>query len=343
MARASVQIPVMRARVLRSNGAAQPSVVQVWLALGIVYVVWGSTYLAIRFAIRTIPPFLMASTRFVVAGAVLFVFASRRGGKDGADGVADPIGWRQVGSAALVGTLLLAGGNGGVVWAERHVSTGIVALLIATVPLWMLAIGAPWFGRRAGRREVAGLVVGFLGLVLLIGMPGGGRPDPAGLAVVVGSALCWATGSVLASRLPLPKRVLLGTSIEMLAGGLVLAIVGLATGEAGQVHPSAFSVSSILGLAYLIVFGSLIAFTAYQWLLQNVRITLVSTYAYVNPVVAVLLGVAFLSERLTLRTFVAGAVILGSVGLIVSAQRMGPVAPPEPCPDTRRAEFDRAG
>jgi drug/metabolite transporter (DMT)-like permease len=137
--------------------------------------------------------------------------------------------------------------------------------------------------------------------------------------------------------------VLLGTSIEMLAGGAVLAIAGLATGEGGHVHPSAFSLSSIFGLAYLIVFGSLVAFTAYQWLLQNVRITLVSTYAYVNPVVAVLLGVAFLSERLTLRTFAAGAVILASVGLIVSAQRTAPVAPPEPCPDTRGAELDRAG
>jgi drug/metabolite transporter (DMT)-like permease len=285
----------------------------------------------------------MASTRFTVAGAVLFVFAWRRGGKDGTDGTPDPVGWRQVGSAALVGTLLLAGGNGGVVWAEQHVSTGVVALLIATVPLWMLAIGALWFGRRAGRREVVGLVIGFVGLVLLIGMPGGGRPDPTGIVVVVGAALCWATGSVLAGRLPLPRRVLVGTSIEMLAGGGVLAVVGLATGEAGRVDPSALSLSSVLGLAYLIVFGSLVAFTAYQWLLQNVRITLVSTYAYVNPVVAVLLGVAFLNERVTPRTAVAGLVILASVAMIVTAQRTAPVAPPEPCADARATELDRAG
>jgi drug/metabolite transporter (DMT)-like permease len=322
----------MRSPVAVMTRPSEGPAATMWLAMGIVYLVWGSTYLAIRVAIRTMPPFLMASTRFVVAGAVLFVIAIRR--RDAAED--DPVGWRQVGSAALIGTLLLAGGNGGVVWAEQHVSTGVVALLIATVPLWILAIGAVAFGRRARRQEVAGLILGFGGLVLLIGMPGGGRPDPAGVGVVVAAALCWATGSVLAGRLPLPRRVLMGTSIEMLAGGVVLAAVGLASGEAGRVDPSAFSTSSIMGLAYLIVFGSLVAFTAYQWLLQNARITLVSTYAYVNPVVAVLLGVAFLDERLTLRTLVAGLVILAAVAMIVTARRTAPVAPPEPCPDVTR-------
>jgi drug/metabolite transporter (DMT)-like permease len=308
----------------------------VWLALGIVYVVWGSTYLAIRVAIRTIPPFLMASTRFVVAGAILLAVAARR-----VDREADRLRWRQVGSAALAGTLLLAGGNGGVVWAEQHVPTGVVALLIATVPLWILAIGAVAFGKRARPREVGGLILGFGGLALMIGLPGAGRVDPAGITVAVLAALCWATGSVLAARLPLPKRVLLGTSIEMLAGGGALAVVGLATGEGGRVHPSAFSAPSVLGLAYLIVFGSLVAFTSYQWLLRNARITLVSTYAYVNPVVAVLLGVAFLDERLTLRTVLAGAVILGAVAMIVTARRVPPVAPPEPCPDGLGQELHR--
>jgi drug/metabolite transporter (DMT)-like permease len=330
----------MRAPTAVRSQASEGSAARLWLAMGIVYVVWGSTYLAIRVAIRTMPPFLMASTRFVVAGAVLFVIASRR--RDAAED--DPIGWRQVGSAALIGTLLLAGGNGGVVWAEQHVSTGVVALLIATVPLWILAIGAVAFGKHARRQEVAGLILGFGGLVLLIGMPGGGRPDPAGVGVVVAAALCWATGSVLAGRLPLPRRVLMGTSIEMLAGGVVLAGVGLASGEAGRVDPSAFSLSSVIGLAYLIVFGSLVAFTAYQWLLQNARITLVSTYAYVNPVVAVLLGVAFLSERLTLRMLVAGLVILAAVAMIVTARRIAPAAAPEPCPDVTprtSGRFDR--
>ena len=328
MARPNVLTGVTRAPADVQVRAAERSPAMVWLALGIVYVVWGSTYLAIRVAIRTIPPFLMASTRFVVAGAVLLAVAARSGDRDG-----DRLGWRQVGSASLVGVLLLAGGNGGVVWAEQHVSTGVVALLIATVPLWILAIGAVAFGKRARRQEVAGLVLGFAGLALLIGMPGAGRLDPAGAAVAAVAALSWATGSVLAGRLPLPKRVLVGTSIEMLAGGVVLAAAGLATGEAGRLHPSAFSTSSVLGLAYLIVFGSVVAFTAYQWLLQNARITLVSTYAYVNPVVAVLLGLAFLDEPLTPRTLVAGAVILGAVAMIVTARRVPPVAPPEPCPD----------
>jgi drug/metabolite transporter (DMT)-like permease len=185
----------------------------------------------------------------------------------------------------------------------------------------MLVVGRVAFGQRARAMEVAGLVMGFAGLALLVELPGSARVDPAGVAVVIAGALCWATGSHLAGRLPLPRRALVGSAMEMLAGGVVLTIMGLVSGEASRVDLAAVSVRSIVGLVYLIVFGSLVAFTAYSWLLQHARLTLVSTYAYVNPVVAVFLGVLILNEPLAPRTLVSGAVIVAAVALIVSGRR----------------------
>jgi drug/metabolite transporter (DMT)-like permease len=290
----------------------------VWAALITVYVVWGSTYLAIREAIDTIPPFLMASVRFLIAGGLLYAISIRRG-----DRVADRPAWPQWRSAIIVGGLLLCGGNGGVSWVEQHVPSGATALLIATIPLWMVVIGFAAFRERVGARETVGVGIGFGGIALLAlagsSGDGGGHLDTVGVVVALFAAACWATGSLYARRAPLPSRPLVSTAMQMLTGGLLLAIISVATGEPGKVDLSRISLSSVLGLVYLIVFGSLVAFSAYVWLLRNARLSLVATYPYVNPVVAVFLGWAFLSERVTLTTFVAGAIIVVAVALIVSA------------------------
>jgi drug/metabolite transporter (DMT)-like permease len=304
-----------------SSGPRVRRSLPVWLPLLVVYLVWGSTYLGIREAIRTMPPMLMASARFLAAGAILYLFAVRRGGAT--ERAEDRPGFREWRSAAIVGTLLFAGGNGGVVWAETRVPTGVVALLVATVPLWMVLLDRIGFGRKPTWREVLGVTVGFGGMILLIGAPGGrpsSRIDVLGALVVVFGALCWATGSLYSRAAPHPRRLLVGAGMQMLCGGVSLAVLGIIGGEPGRLHPSQISMGSWVGLVYLIVFGSLIAFSAYTWLLRHVRTTLVATYAYVNPVVAVALGWAALGERLTVRTAVAGAVILVAVALIVTAR-----------------------
>jgi drug/metabolite transporter (DMT)-like permease len=310
----------------------------VWGALLIVYVVWGSTYLAIREAIDTIPPFLMASVRFLIAGGLLYVIAIRRGDRAG-----DRPGWPQWRSAIIIGGLLLACGNGGVSWVEQHVPSGATALLIATIPLWMVVIGAAAFRERVGALETVGVAVGFGGVALLAlaggSGDGGGALNTAGVVVALFAASCWATGSLYARRAPLPSRPLVSTAMQMLTGGVILAGVSAVTGEFGRVDFSAISTKSLLGLAYLIVFGSLIAFTAYVWLLQNARLSLVATYPYVNPVVAVFLGWAFLGEAVTPITLVAGAIVVIAVALIVTASHRPAaeraeevVAAPEPRP-----------
>ncbi|MFL5799847.1 MAG: EamA family transporter [Actinomycetota bacterium] len=306
---------------MRPASAASRAVTPVvWVALITVYVLWGSTYLAIREAIDTMPPFLMASVRFLVAGGLLYAVAARRGDWEG-----DRPGWPQWRSALIVGGLLLVGGNGAVVWSEQHIASGVTALLVATIPLWMVVIGVAAFGERVRRLEAGGVAVGFAGIVLLVlGSPstsGTGHLNLAGAGAALFAALSWAIGSLYSRRAPLPSRPLVSTAMQMVAGGALLAVVGVASGELGDVHLSRISLSSILGLAYLIVFGSLVAFSAYVWLLRNARISLVSTYAYVNPVVAVFLGWAFLSEPITGSTLVAGAVIVVAVAMIVSARR----------------------
>ncbi len=303
--------------------------VGVWAALISVYIVWGSTYLAIREAVRTMPPFLMASARFLVAGGLLYAFAIGRGDRTG-----DKPGGRQWLAVTVVGGMLLLGGNGGVVWAEQHIPSGIAALLIATVPLWMVLVGAGLFGSRVTRREVLGVLVGFGGVALLavFSGPGKGHFNVAGLIVLVLASLSWATGSVYSRHAALPKRPMVSTAMQMIAGGVLLGILGVASGEVPKVHLSHISLASWLGLAWLIVFGSWVGFTAYVWLLRNARISLVSTYAYVNPVVAVFLGWLFLSERVTGTTLAAGMIILAAVALIVTASRPPPAPPPEPVP-----------
>jgi len=292
----------------------------VWLALGIVYVAWGSTYLGIRVVDRTIPPFLGAGVRYLIAGALMLAAQTawrRRFPRVRA---------RELCSLALISVLLLAGGNGGVSFAERHVPSGLAALLVASMPLWILVIRT-LAGDLPRRATLVGLAVGFVGVALLVLR--GGEQQGASVSymlIVVLSALSWALGSWLSSRLPLPADVGAGTAIEMLIGGAVLIAVAPASGESyGRLgHASA---DSLLALGYLALFGSILAFTAYVWVLQRAPISQISTYAYVNPIVAVALGSIILGERITALTLVSGAIIIVAVALVIRSEAAR-VAPP---------------
>jgi drug/metabolite transporter (DMT)-like permease len=288
---------------------ARRSPAAVVAALATVYLVWGSTYLAIRVADRTIPPLLMSSVRFLIAGTALFAFASR--------GRARPT-LRQWGAAAIVGAGLLLIGNGGVAWAETRIESGLAALIIAMIPLWVALMDRVFFGRRLSLAAVSGLVVGFGGVALLI-RPGGGG-DIVAMLLLVGAASGWAAGSLYARGAALPESPLLSASMQMLSAGVLLGIAGLATGEASDVSADSFSVKPVMAVAYLVLIGSIVAFTAYAWLLKNVRISIVATYAFVNPVVAVVLGTVFLSEPLHWTTVIAGVAIVVAVVLIVTAR-----------------------
>jgi drug/metabolite transporter (DMT)-like permease len=288
---------------------ARRSTAAVAAALGTVYLVWGSTYLAIRVTDRTMPPFLMSSVRFLIAGAALYAFASR--------GRARPT-LREWQSAAIVGAALLLVGNGGVAWAETRLNSGLAALMVAIIPLWVALMDRAFFGRRLSNMAIAGLVVGFAGVALLV-RPGGGG-DVVAMLALVGTTAAWAGGSLYARGAKLPESPLLSASMQMLAASLFLGITGLATGEASSIGADSFQTKPVIAFAYLVVVGSLIAFSAYAWLLKNVRISVVSTYAFVNPVVAVALGTAFLGEPISWSTIVAGAAIVVAVVLIVTAR-----------------------
>ncbi len=284
----------------------------VWLALGIVYVVWGSTYLAIAYVVDTLPVFTSAGVRFAVAGAILALWIAAR------DRAALRVDRRQLGGAVLVGTLLLAGGNGLVSLGERTVASGLAALVIASVPLWIVLLRLA-VGERVRRDVVIGVVAGIVGVAILV-VPDGvnGTTDPFGLAALVCATLLWAIGTFLSPRLSMPRSALASTALQMLGGGAVLVVIGLALGEAGTVDPTRFATSSLVAWSYLVVVGSLVAFSAYTWLLQNAPVSLVATYAYVNPVVAVFLGTLFRSEPITPTMLVGAALILAAVAFIVS-------------------------
>jgi drug/metabolite transporter (DMT)-like permease len=285
-----------------------------WLALAIVYVVWGSTYLGIELAVRTMPPFLMASMRFLIAGPLLYVWATRRGDRS------DRPTARHWLSAFLIAAPMLAIGNAAVGWAEQTIDTGTASLIIASVPLWMALLDRVFYAQRLARTMVIGLIVGFGGVGLLVAPGGSGAGDSRAILLVF-SSLAWALGSLYSRQAPQPQRPLVAAAMQMTAGGLILAVVSAVSGEASGFHVSQVSLESWLGLAYLVVAGSLTAYTAYMWLLREVPTSLVGTYAYVNPVVAVMLGTVVLGEPLTWRMLVGGGVILASVALIVSAPK----------------------
>jgi drug/metabolite transporter (DMT)-like permease len=286
---------------------------QIWTGLWIVYVVWGSTYLAIRVVVETMPPLLSGGVRFMLAGAILYTVLLVRGGRAKVRFTREQ--WI---SAAIVGTLLVTGGNGLVMVGEVDVPSALAALIIASVPLWVIVY------RRVAGESIAtgtlvGVAVGFVGLALIL-LPSGSNDEVTswvGLLLLCCAAPCWALGSFLSGRRPLPADPFLSTSLQMMLGGLTSVIAGLARGEAGDVDFAGFSADSLIAYGYLIVIGSLVAFTAYVWLLQNAPVSKVATYAYVNPIIAIFLGWAILSEEITVWIIAGAAIVVASVATIV--------------------------
>lgn len=295
------------------------------MAFGAIYLIWGSTYLAIRVAVETLPPFLVASTRFIVAGTLLYAWARLRGAPR-----PTRVHWRE---AVIVGGLLLLGGNGGVSWAEQRIPSGLAALIITTTPMWMVLLD--WLRSRDARptgKVAAGLVLGFAGVALLIGPASfiqGHHVDLPGAAVLLLAALAWALGSVYSRQAQLPGASLLSTAMQMLAGGTLLFVAGGVAGEWGRLDLDSASPQSLLALGYLTAFGSVVAFTAYVWLLRVSTPARVSTYAYVNPVIAVLLGWAIAGEPLTAQMLLAAPVVVTAVAMIISGRTQGQNAPVE--------------
>jgi drug/metabolite transporter (DMT)-like permease len=287
---------------------------RVWAALAIVYVVWGSTYLAIRYAIETMPPLLSAGIRFVLAGLVLLAVVVAVRGRG-----ALRVTRAQAVTAAVSGVLLLCGGNGLVSVAEQRVDSGLAALLVACIPLWIVVLRM-LLGDRPGLATAGGVVLGFAGVTLIFVPGDGGETDLGYAALCVLAALSWAVGSLLVTRRPVPADPLTLTTIEMLAGGAVLLVVAAGHGELAGFSVAEVSGRSWLALGYLVVFGSLVAFTAYVWLLGNAPVSLVSTYAYVNPAVAVLLGALLAGERLTGAALAGGLVVLAAIAVVVTAE-----------------------
>ena len=283
---------------------------RVWLALATIYVVWGSTFMAVTIAVRDVPPLLAMGFRHVTAGTLLLAIALPRGERQG-----DRIGWTQIRAGLIFGGALFLLGHGGLAWAQQTVPSGVAALLIGSIPLWMALLDRVFFGKRLHPSATLGLVVGFIGLAFLFDPFGEGSFDRLGAVVCVLSALAWAAGSLYSRGAALPSRPLVSAGLAALCGGALLLVVGAASGELGDLHPTAHSVEAI---GYLVVVGTLVGFVAYVWLLRNAPISLVGTYAYVNPVIAVALGALFLGEEITGQMLAAGAVILGSVALIVA-------------------------
>jgi drug/metabolite transporter (DMT)-like permease len=306
--RASVGVSV---EALRAEERRQPPAWKVWVALWTVYLVWGSTYLAIKVAVETLPPLLHAGVRFGIAGGVMYAFLWARLGRERV-----AVTRREVGAAAIVGTALLLGGNGLVALAERDVPSSLAALVIASVPLWVVLMRF-FTGERVGGWTLAGVVLGFGGVALLLTPGSSGNASLWGQLLLVAAAVSWAGGSFVSQRLSLPSNLFVSSAVQMLCGGAVLVVASVVTGEVFSVRPERFSGASVLAVAYLVVAGSLAAFTAYTWLLQKAPISKVATYAYVNPVVAVLLGWVFAAEPVTATILVGATLIVASVAFIV--------------------------
>ena len=298
---------------------------RIWLGLATVYVVWGSTYLGIRVMVETVPPLLGSGARFVVAGAIFaLVLVARRG--VGALRVTR----RELAACAFVGTALLLGGNGLVAVAEQRVPSGLAALVVASVPLWVVVFRR-LSGERIGTATALSVLAGFAGVALLLA-PGerpGGAPV-GGVLIVVAAAFSWASGTFASSRLSMPSDPLRSTAVQMLCGGTLMVAVSLVAGEGGEIRWSQISLDSALAFAYLVIAGSLAAFTAYVWLLRNAPVSQVATYAYVNPVVAIALGAVILGEDVTPLVAAGAAIIVGSVALTVTREAAPRRPPAEP-------------
>ncbi len=302
----------------------------------VLYVVWGSTYLGIAVAVDSIPPFMMAAVRFCLAGLILLGWSIAREGRSFE--LPTRREWRD---SAVIGALLLGGGMGMVAFGEQTVPSGIAALLVAMMPVWVAILGGIFLGQRLPRLAVTGIIIGFAGVAVLVGpsvVGGTGGYDPIGLMALLISPIAWSIGSLFAShRAVIPRRPLVATGLQMLLGGAVLAGMALATGELARFDPATITRASIIALLYLTLIGSLLAFTTFGWLLRVAPLPMVTTYAYVNPVVAVILGWLILGEPIDARTAIAGAVIVAAVALIITARgRL-------PSPRTSLREPDPAG
>jgi drug/metabolite transporter (DMT)-like permease len=289
-----------------------------WLNLGIIYVVWGSTYFGIAIAIETMPPFLMATIRFVIAGLILVAWDVVRH----PEARRMPTG-RQLLDSLIVGGLLLGIANGFVTFGEMTVPSGIAAIIVATIPLWFALLGWLYFRQRLPRLVTGAIALGFFGTALLVAPTGEGANsfDPLGMLILFCAPIAWAHGSLYsARRAKLPPSPLTASGLQMLAGSLVCFVEALVTGEPAGFRAEAISTESILAVVYLVIFGSMVAYTSYAWLLKNAPLSLVGTYAYVNPIVAIGLGTMFLGETLSLRTIVASAIIVTAVAVIVTAR-----------------------
>jgi len=299
---------------------ASPKKIQIIVAFVALYLIWGSTYLGIRFAIETIPPFLMAGTRFLIAGWIMFAIARTQGSLKST--------WRDWRTSLIVGACLLLGGNGGVTLSEKYIDSGLAAVIVATVPIYIAVLG--WLtGMTARPKPIVwlGLAGGFLGVAILLApalksSSGNGTHATIGMSILLLSSFIWSAGSLYASASKNANSPFLAAAQQMVCGGTLLIAVGLARGESRQFHPGAFSALSLGAFVYLVLVGAIIGYFSYAWLLRNCEPAKVATYAYINPIVAVLLGWAFAGEVLTSRSFLAAILIVGSVALVVTTQRL---------------------
>jgi drug/metabolite transporter (DMT)-like permease len=322
--------------MLDSVAARYPA--RVWLALVTIYVVWGSTFIALAITVRDLPPLLSMAIRHLFAGALLLAWALPRGDREG-----DRVGAPQILAGFVFGGLLFLLGHGSLAWAQQTVPAGVAALLVGSIPIWLALLDRVVFGKRLRSSAYVGFVLGFVGLAFLIDPFGEGRVDRVGALVIVFGALAWSAGSLYSREAALPRRPLVSAGLGALCGGILLLIVSIGGGELVE---ATWSVDSLLAVAYLIVVGSLVGFTAYVWLLRVAPVSLVATYAYVNPIVAVALGWLLLGESVSLQMVVAGSAIVVAVALIVRAsgaavepgrgllRRRAPA--PEPLADTSR-------
>ena len=301
--------------------------VTVALALGGLYVVWGTTYLGIKVAIQTIPPFFLAACVFTLAGPLLIAIVAATGGVSG--GIPPLRQWR---SAVVIGIGMVLFGNGLLGWAEQYVATGVAALVIATVPIWLALFARVFLGERLRALVIVGLGLGFAGLVILIAPAKGSAVNLVGIGAIVLVALGWSAASVYSKRAPLPANAFVAAGMQMFCGGLVTFVVAVLVGDVQRLQLNHLNPSSVVAYLYLVGAGGVFGIGTFQWLVRNARLSLVGTYAYVNPIVAAILGVIVLGEHLSARILLAGAVIIGGVALVVGGQ--GVDSPPEVSPSS---------
>jgi drug/metabolite transporter (DMT)-like permease len=299
---------------------AAPTKIRMIVAFVALYLIWGSTYLGIRFSIETIPPFLMAGARFILAGLIMYAIAWSQG-----IGRSTWANWR---TSLIIGACLLLGGNGGVTISEQYIDSGLAALVVAIVPIYIVLLG--WMTGMARRPTPImwmGLAGGFVGVAVLFGPDlhlhsAGGRNPVIGISILLVTSFIWSAGSLYSRGAKHAPSPFLTAAQQMICGGILLLLAGIVTGELPQFHPSSVSSLSLFSFVYLVIIGAVVGYTAYIWLLRHCDPAKVATYAYVNPIVAVLLGTFFAGETVTFRTFVAGALIIGSVALIITAQQL---------------------